>query len=109
MRARLPSRQGGGAPGNEQAKHVGKIVSGVRQQRDRIGGKTIARLDRDKAYVEHRSYQEGASKTYRGMTMSRVRVPGMIVRAAQRFFPMVCTAIPERNQTSRLATFSAFS
>jgi hypothetical protein len=84
-------------------------VSRVRQQRDRIGGKTIARLDRDKAHIEDRSYQEGASETYRDMTMSRVHVPGMIVRAAQNVFPLACKTIPDCNQTSRLATFSAFS
>jgi hypothetical protein len=81
----------------------------VEVDRSQIRQEAIARLDRDKAHVEQRPDQEGASETFRGMTMSRMRMPGMVVRAAQNFFPLVRKAIPDRNQTSRFATFSAFS
>lgn len=50
------------APRNRQTKNIGKVVTGVREQRHRIADDTIAGLDQNEAYIKDNSDREGPTE-----------------------------------------------
>src|SRR3546814_3552083 len=58
------------APGQREPEHVGQIVPGIGEQRDRIGDEAIARLDRDEAEVERDADRERAIEARGGVAVA---------------------------------------
>lgn len=73
-------RKRSATPGHKQAQHVGKIVTGVRQQGHRVGDEAEYGFDQNEGEVEGDADRERSSKAGRSMRMGvsgrmRMRVP----------------------------------
>ena len=82
-RARRAARHHRPGPGDDQPENVGQVVSRVRQQCHRIGGKTEYCLDHDEADVEANPDGEGSPEIGRSVGMG-VRVVGHRGALAER-------------------------
>ena len=85
---RLPLRQPRRAPGQQQRHHVGEIVNGVRDQRQRVGGIAEDQLGDDEGGIER-----GADRKGRAETIRRMAVPGMAVGVAMRVGMIVMVVV----------------
>jgi hypothetical protein len=74
---RPPARQPGRAPCEQQRDHVGQIVDGVRDQRQRIGGVAKGQFGKHERRIERCTQGERDPEAIR-----RVAVPGVAMRVA---------------------------
>ena len=71
--ARLPVGDGDGAPGHHQTHHVAEVVTGVGEQRQRIGGEAVPDLADHQREIERDGNAEGPAEMVRRVVVMVMR------------------------------------